>query len=186
MIPRGLSVDRFRNGNLSPIASAPPETSSRRAAGAAGPPAGDAAGRSRQRASQRRAVTQTMATVATTTLQRLDALAVANRVKWARCDLKRRIADDSTNLLDVLENPPAYTLNMPVLALLVAQERWGYQKASRLLEAERISEGRLVGQLTARQRRVLSERVAPHALVRGVVPCVELRYDTPVQAEAGR
>jgi hypothetical protein len=91
--------------------------------------------------------------------QHLTALARANRVRLARAELKRRIADGDTSAADVVVECPWEVESMTVADLLASQRRWGATRCRKLLVALQISETRYVGALTQRQRLQLAERL---------------------------
>lgn len=84
--------------------------------------------------------------------QSLEALSAANRARSLRSQLKRDVAAGNLTVAEVLVDPPPYTLRMPLFDLLAAQPRWGAKRTRRLLTLLQISELRLIGELTYRQR----------------------------------
>lgn len=90
--------------------------------------------------------------------QHLQALERANTVRFARADLKRRIASAGSMsaglaaAADVVEFPPSAAEGMTVYDLLDAAPRVGRELAIRRLKAMRLSETKQLGDLTARQR----------------------------------
>jgi len=95
--------------------------------------------------------------------QHLVALARANRVRLARAALKRRIAAGETTVAEVLTTVPEEVESMAVADLLACQRRWGVTRCRRFLAGSMISETRLVGTLTERQRQELSRRLDGHS-----------------------
>ena len=91
--------------------------------------------------------------------QRLRALEQANRVRSVRARLRRDMAAGVVNAAEVLEQSPAEVETMSIGELLRSQARWGPARCSRLLLSAGISDGRLVGALTERQRRDLVARL---------------------------
>ena len=93
--------------------------------------------------------------------QRTDALAEANRIRFARADLKRDLRARRLTLAEALEHPDI--ASMPVGALLCAQHRWGRARAQKALgvaaaivgQFRPILEGKRIGDLTERQKRAL-------------------------------
>jgi hypothetical protein len=83
--------------------------------------------------------------------QNMDALAYANRVRFARAELKDRVYGGEVTVAEVLDEQPFEARSMTLAALLEAQMRWGPSRARRFLGELRISETRTVEQLTARQ-----------------------------------
>lgn len=91
--------------------------------------------------------------------QSMEALAVANGVRQARCELKRQIRAGETTVARVLEDPPSALDHMPIWELLNAQHRWGCHRSRHFLRSLRISELRPVGGLTVRERRIIASRL---------------------------
>lgn len=84
--------------------------------------------------------------------QHMDALALANEVRFKRSEIKRQIHDGEKTVQAVLADPPAEVLTMSISELLKAQHRWGDQRTRRLCQRLVISELRKVGTLTERER----------------------------------
>lgn len=95
--------------------------------------------------------------------QHLVALARANRVRLARAALKRRIAAGETTVGAVISEVPEEVESMAVADLLACQRRWGVTRCRRFLAGSMISETRLVGTLTERQRHELARRLDGHS-----------------------
>ena len=91
--------------------------------------------------------------------QHIRALERANRVRLARANLKRRIADGELGVADVILGRPWEAETMPVCDLLLSQRRWGHQRARKALAAIPISETKELGSLTDRQRRALAQKL---------------------------
>jgi hypothetical protein len=91
--------------------------------------------------------------------QHLTALARANRVRLARAELKRRIADGVQTAAEVVLACPWEVETMTVADLLASQRRWGATRCRKLLISLQISETRTVESLTQRQRFELAERL---------------------------
>jgi hypothetical protein len=91
--------------------------------------------------------------------QHLRALERANRVRLARANLKRRIADGELTVADVILSRPWEAETMPVCDLLLSQRRWGMQRARKVLAAIPISENKELGALTDRQRLALAQKL---------------------------
>lgn len=97
------------------------------------------------------------ATFERTMEQRLLALGRANEIRLGRAKVRREIGTRRLSAADVLLDPPECVLSMPIFELLMAQHRYGRSRSSGLLRRVRISEGRLIGALTDRERRLLAE-----------------------------
>jgi hypothetical protein len=93
------------------------------------------------------------------TPQHMTALKLANEVRVARADLKRRVRTNEQSAADVvLTNPPA-AQSMTVASLLVCQRGWGSEKARRFLKTFSMSESRTVGSLVERERQAVASRL---------------------------
>lgn len=91
--------------------------------------------------------------------QPFKALEAANDVRFARAELRRRIAAGEIMVASVLLDPPPEATGWRIELLLQAQPRWGRVRAVKLLERQQISEHRPLRALTPRQRRLLAELV---------------------------
>jgi hypothetical protein len=89
----------------------------------------------------------------------LRALERANRVRLARADLKRRVADGELAVADVILSRPWEAESMEVADLLLSQRRWGWTRARKVLAAIPIPENKTIGSMTDRQRRALAEKL---------------------------
>lgn len=86
-------------------------------------------------------------------LQHEVALAKANEIRLARAAIKRRVKAGEVTVAGVLDEECVQS--MPVLDLLMAQRRWGLERARRLVRALPAGEALAVGNLTQRQRAML-------------------------------
>jgi hypothetical protein len=86
----------------------------------------------------------------------MRALAQANRVRLARADLKRQVADGEITVSDVIMSCPWEADSMSISDLLLSQHRWGRTRCRRFLASIPMSETKTIGSLTERQRRALS------------------------------
>jgi hypothetical protein len=91
--------------------------------------------------------------------QHMQALAQANRVRLARAELKRQIADGELSVADVVLDCPWEAESMAIADLLTSQHRWGRTRCRRFLSAIPMSETKTVGSMTDRQRRALAARL---------------------------
>jgi len=96
--------------------------------------------------------------------QHLQALERANRVRLARADLKRRVAEGQTAVADVILTRPWEAESMEVCDLLLSQRRWGMIRARKVLAAIPIPENKPIGTLTERQRRALAQKLGRRPL----------------------
>jgi hypothetical protein len=87
--------------------------------------------------------------------QCMQALARANQVRLARAALKRDISAGRRSITEVIMESPWETESMSLSELLCAQRRWGRARSRKLLSSTALSEGKRVGTLTERQRRIL-------------------------------
>ncbi len=94
----------------------------------------------------------------TTTLQRLEHLKEANRIRSARSRLKRELVLGDVELIDLLENPPEYILTMKVLDLILAAPGVGVVKAKRIL-GPHISIHKTVGNMTPHQQKYVIAKI---------------------------
>src|ERR687886_2871331 len=88
--------------------------------------------------------------------QHLRALAQANRVRLARAELKRQVADDEISVAEVVLSCPWEAESMAIADLLMSQHRWGRTRCRRFLAALPMSETKTIGTMTDRQRRALA------------------------------
>jgi hypothetical protein len=87
--------------------------------------------------------------------QCMEALARANKVRLARAALKRDISGDRRSITAVIMESPWEAESMSLSELLCSQRRWGRARSRKLLSSTALSEGKRVGTLTERQRRIL-------------------------------
>jgi hypothetical protein len=87
--------------------------------------------------------------------QCMEALARANQVRLARAALKRDISAGRRNITEVIMQSPWEVESMSLSELLCSQRRWGRARSRKLLSSTALSEGKRVGTLTERQRRIL-------------------------------
>jgi hypothetical protein len=88
--------------------------------------------------------------------QRRHALARANRVRQARADLKRRIADGDVSAAEVILFYQWEVESMPVGDVLTSQRHWGDMRCRRFLTPMGVREDKTIGSMTERQRRALA------------------------------
>jgi hypothetical protein len=92
------------------------------------------------------------ATVDAAPPQHILALERANRIRLARAEIKRRIAEGRCNIVEVLSAPPRELETMAIGDLLMSQRRWGRSRCRRFLLEVSLSEEKEIGSLTHRQR----------------------------------
>ena len=91
--------------------------------------------------------------------QHMRALAQANRVRLARAELKRQVADKETTVGEIVLECPWEAESMAIADLLMSQHRWGRTRCRRFLSSIPMSETKTVGSMTERQRRALAARL---------------------------
>ncbi len=96
------------------------------------------------------------ATIAPAGPQYMRALERANKVRLARADLKRRVADGEIQVADVIRECPWEAESMAVADLLLSQHRWGQTRCRKFLSQIPMSEKKTIGSMTDRQRQTLA------------------------------
>ena len=99
------------------------------------------------------------ATATAPAAQHMRALAQANRVRLARAELKRQVAEGETSVADVVLSCPWEAESMTISDLLMSQHRWGRTRCRRFLTQLSMNETKTIGSMTDRQRRCLSGRL---------------------------
>jgi hypothetical protein len=100
------------------------------------------------------------ATATAPAAQHMRALAQANRVRLARAELKRQVAEGETSVGDVVLDCPWEAESMTISDLLMSQHRWGRTRCRRFLASIPMSETKTIGSMTDRQRRELARLLA--------------------------
>jgi len=95
--------------------------------------------------------------------QHMRALAQANRVRLARAELKRQVAEGETTVAEIVLDCPWEAESMAIADLLLSQHRWGRTRCRRFLASIPMSETKTVGSMTERQRRALAARLGGDA-----------------------
>ena len=96
------------------------------------------------------------ATATAPAAQHMRALAQANRVRLARAELKRQVAEGETSVADVVLTCPWEAESMTISDLLMSQHRWGRTRCRRFLASIPMSETKTIGSMTDRQRNELA------------------------------
>jgi hypothetical protein len=91
--------------------------------------------------------------------QHMRALERANRVRLARAELKRQVAEGEVTAAEVVTTCPWEAESMSIGDLLMSQHRWGRTRCHRFLSPLRMSETKQLGTLTQRQRDELAMRL---------------------------
>jgi hypothetical protein len=89
----------------------------------------------------------------------MRALERANRVRLARAELKRQVAEGEVTAAEVVMTCPWEAESMSIGDLLMSQHRWGRTRCHRFLSPLRMSETKQIGTLTQRQRDELATRL---------------------------
>ena len=91
--------------------------------------------------------------------QHMRALAQANRVRLARAELKRQVADGELDVAEVVLECPWEAESMSIADLLMSQHRWGRTRCRRFLASIPMVETKTVGSMTDRQRNALAAQL---------------------------
>jgi hypothetical protein len=91
--------------------------------------------------------------------QHMRALAQANRVRLARAELKRQVAEGETTVADIVLTRPWEAESMTIADLLMSQHRWGRTRCRRFLASIPMLETKTIGSMTDRQRHELAARL---------------------------
>ncbi|HVL94360.1 MAG TPA: hypothetical protein VM266_00730 [Solirubrobacteraceae bacterium] len=94
----------------------------------------------------------------------MRALRQANRVRLARAELKRQIAEGDRTVAEVVSECPWEASSMTIADLLMSQHRWGRTRCRRFLASIPMSETKTVGSMTERQRATLAARLSGQAV----------------------
>jgi len=103
------------------------------------------------------------ATATAPAAQHMRALAQANRVRLARAELKKQVAEGEASVADVVLECPWEAESMTISDLLMSQHRWGRTRCRRFLSSIPMSETKTIGTMTERQRRALAGLLAGDA-----------------------
>jgi hypothetical protein len=110
------------------------------------------------------------ATATVSPAQHMRALQIANRVRLARSELKRRVASGELDAAEVITSCPWEAQTMEIGELLAAQRRWGNTRCRNFLAAIPMLETKRIGTLTSRQREDLAMRLSAKAIAGAVEP----------------
>ena len=91
--------------------------------------------------------------------QHMQALQRANEVRLARAELKRKVADGTITVDEVILARPWEAASMTIAELLMSQHRWGATRCAKFLASIGLSETKTVGSMTDRQRKLLATMV---------------------------
>jgi hypothetical protein len=90
----------------------------------------------------------------------MRALAQANRVRLARAELKRQVAEGEATVADIVRARPWEAESMTIADLLMSQHRWGRTRCRRFLASIPMLETKPIGSMTERQRNELAKRLS--------------------------
>jgi len=91
--------------------------------------------------------------------QHMRALAQANRVRLARAELKRQVAEGEASVAEIVLERPWEAESMSITDLLMSQHRWGRTRCRRFLASIPMVETKTIGSMTDRQRNELAKRL---------------------------
>ena len=100
------------------------------------------------------------ATATTSAPQHMQALARANRVRLARAELKRQVAEGEATVAGIVLACPWEAESMTIADLLLSQHRWGRARCRRFLASIPMLETKTIGSMTERQRNELARRLS--------------------------
>ena len=89
----------------------------------------------------------------------MQALEQANRVRLARAELKRLVAEGEATVAEVVLECPWQAESMSIADLLMSQHRWGRSRCRRFLLSIPMTETKTIGSMTERQRKELAARL---------------------------
>jgi hypothetical protein len=89
----------------------------------------------------------------------MRALAQANRVRLARAELKRQVADGEVDAAEIVLECPWEAESMTIADLLMSQHRWGRTRCRRFLASIPMLETKTIGSMTERQRHALADQL---------------------------
>jgi hypothetical protein len=92
--------------------------------------------------------------------QHMQALAQANRVRLARAELKRQVAEGEVSVAEIVVERPWEAESMSIADLLMSQHRWGRTRCRRFLASIPMVETKTIGSMTDRQRNELAKRLS--------------------------
>ena len=92
--------------------------------------------------------------------QHMQALAQANRVRLARAELKRQVAEGDSTVAEIVLECPWEAESMTIADLLMSQHRWGRSRCRRFLLSIPMTETKTIGSMTERQRKDLAARLS--------------------------
>lgn len=106
-----------------------------------------------------------MDATATAAPQHMRALEQANRVRLARAELKRQVAEGMRTVADIVAECPWEADSMTIADLLMSQHRWGRTRCRRFLASIPMAETKTIGSMTDRQRATLTARLNGESVI---------------------
>ena len=94
--------------------------------------------------------------------QRMRALERANQARFARAELKRRVAQGEIGVAEVILTRPWEAERMAVADLLTSQRSWGHARVRKFLASVAsvaMPENKTIGSMTERQCRAVAARL---------------------------
>src|SRR5258708_6541865 len=106
--------------------------------------------------------------------QHMRALAQANRVRLARAELKRQVAEGEVDVTEIVLACPWEAESMTIADLLMSQHRWGRTRCRRFLASIPMLETKTVGSMAERHPNALAGQLSgePAAARFGGLPFV--------------
>ena len=99
------------------------------------------------------------ATIVSAGPQRMRALERANQARFARAELKRRVAQGEIEVAEVILTRPWEAERMAVADLLTSQRHWGHTRVRKFLASVAMSENKTIESMTERQRQAVTARL---------------------------
>ena len=106
--------------------------------------------------------------------QHMEALKQANRVRLARAELKRRVAEGEVSAAAVVLGCPWEAESMTIADLLTSQHRWGKTRCRRFLSSVPMLETKRIGSMTERQRHALAAQLVGDATADATAPPLDM------------
>lgn len=89
----------------------------------------------------------------------LDALRRSNEMRLARAELRRKIADGTLSVSDVILTCPWEAASMTITELLSSQNHWSTTRCSKFLAMIGMAESKTIGSMSERQRTLLATMI---------------------------
>src|SRR4029079_1996958 len=95
--------------------------------------------------------------------QHMRALEQANRVRLARAELKRQVAEGEATVAGIVLECPWEAESMSIADLLMSQHRWGRSRCRRFLNSISMLETKTIGSMTERPGQEVAGRLTDHS-----------------------